>query len=103
MFWLLHAELGEPCSCCWNGHFSCQSWMGPFLLAQALQMLLACVFHSVPLNINDSPKEKGGGNPHHILEQICCSKKHEGQVGLMLLTLVRFTESASLLSYSHGH
>lgn len=35
--------------------------MGPFLLAQALQMLLACVFHSVPLNINDSPKEKGGG------------------------------------------
>lgn len=75
--------------------------MGLFLLAQALQMLLACVLHSVLLNINKSQialKKRGKKTPNHILEQICCSKKHEGHVGLMLLTLVRFTGSASLLS-----
>lgn len=62
--------------------------MGLFLLAQALQILLACVLHSVLLNINNSQTalKKKGENAHHILEQVWCLKKHEGQVGLMLLT-----------------
>lgn len=67
-------------------------------------MVLACVFHTVPLNISNSPKEKERRekSPHHILEEICSSKKQEGQVELMLLTVVRFTGSVSLLSYLHG-
>lgn len=62
----------------------------------------------IPLNMSNSQtalkKRKGKKALNHILEQTCCSdvKKHEGQVALMLLTLVRVTGSASCLSYLHG-
>lgn len=67
-------------------------------------MVLVCVFHTVPLNISNSPKEKERGKKALIIfwKKSAPQKKQEGQVGLMLLTLVRFTGSVSLLSYLHG-
>lgn len=103
MFWLLHVESGEPVFAAGMDISAARAGWDCSFLPKHFQCCWACVFHTVPLNISNSQTALKEKKKTLIIfwNKSAARMLKKGHVGLILLTLVRFTESASLLSYLH--